>query len=65
MDYVPIQSILRCTMPMDGEGLDLVLKIFIMAMKNQDINREENREERNHRSKNIIVTGSLLVFSRI
>ncbi len=52
-------------MPMDGEGLDLVLKIFIMAMKNQDINREENREERNHRSKNIIVTGSLLVFSRI
>jgi hypothetical protein len=65
MDYVPMQSISRCTMPMDGEGLDLASKIFILAMKIQDINREENREERNHRSKNIIVDGSLLMFSRI
>jgi hypothetical protein len=50
---------------MDGEGFDLASKIFILAMKIQDINREENREERNHRSKNIIVDGSLLMFSRI
>jgi hypothetical protein len=65
MDYVPMQSISRCTMPMDWKGLDLVSKIFILAMKIQDINWEENREERNHRSKNIIVDRSLLVFSRI
>jgi hypothetical protein len=42
-------------------GLDLVLKIVILAMKLQDINQEKNREERN-RSKNITVGGSLLML---
>jgi hypothetical protein len=44
-----------------GEGLDLALKIIILAMKIQDINQEENREERN-RSTNITVDGGLLVL---
>jgi hypothetical protein len=32
-------------MPADGEGLDLALKIFILAMKIQDINREDKGEQ--------------------
>jgi hypothetical protein len=48
-------------MQVDGEGLDLASKIFILAMKIQDINWEENMEERN-RSKNITADRSLLVF---
>jgi hypothetical protein len=40
------------------EGLDLASKIFILAMKIQAINWEENREERN---RNITVDGGLLV----
>ncbi len=35
----------RCHMPVDGEGLDLSLKIFILAMKIQDINWEEKGEQ--------------------
>jgi hypothetical protein len=59
MNYVPMQtSNQRCPMPVDGEGLDLASKIFILAMKIQDINQEENREVRN---RNITVDGGLLV----
>ncbi len=32
-------------MPADGEGLDLALKIFILAMKIQNINWEEKGEQ--------------------
>jgi hypothetical protein len=59
MNYVPMQtSNPRCPMPADREGLDLASKIFILAMKIQDINQEENREVRN---RNITVDGGLLV----
>jgi hypothetical protein len=46
MNYMPMQtSNPRCHMPADGEGLDLASKIFILAMKIQDINREEKGEQ--------------------
>ncbi len=38
-------SNLRCHMPADGEGLDLALKIFILAIKIKDINWEEKGEQ--------------------
>jgi hypothetical protein len=47
MKYVPMQtSNPRYHMPVaDGEGLDLVLKIFNLAMKIQDINWEEKGKQ--------------------
>ena len=46
MNYMPMQtSNPRCHMPVDGEGLDLASKIFILAMKIQEINWEEKGEQ--------------------
>ena len=46
MNYVPMQtSNPRCHMPADGEELVLSSKIFILAMKIQDINWEEKGKQ--------------------